>query len=74
MKKVIDISGMNCQHCVNNVANALNEIDGVKAKVNLNKKQAVVSLSKDVDNNELSKAITDVGYEVLAIKDKKGLL
>lgn len=37
------IEGMTCEHCVNRVAEALNSIDGVSAKVNLHKKNATVS-------------------------------
>ena len=42
-KKVVTISGMHCEHCVNNVTNAINRIDGASASVSLARGEAVVS-------------------------------
>ena len=42
-KKTVKISGMHCDHCVRAVTEAINKIDGASAKVNLKKKEAVVS-------------------------------
>ncbi|GFI61812.1 putative copper-transporting ATPase PacS [Clostridiales bacterium] len=68
MKKEMLIEGMSCMHCSGRVEKALNEIDGVSAKVDLEKKTAYVELSKDVADEALSKAVTDAGYEVVAVK------
>ncbi|NLJ74719.1 MAG: heavy-metal-associated domain-containing protein [Firmicutes bacterium] len=73
MKKVIKIRGMHCQHCQSRVEQALNDLEGVTAKVNLKKEEAVVTLSSSLDEQILKDAIQEVGYEVLSIKDKKGL-
>ena len=73
MKKVISISGMSCEHCKARVEKALNAIDGVEAKVNLKKNNAVVNLKKDVDDQALTDAIREAGYEAVSVSDWKGL-
>ncbi|NLM38739.1 MAG: heavy-metal-associated domain-containing protein [Firmicutes bacterium] len=73
MKKVMQLSGLTCAHCQKRVENALNAIDGVSAQINLEKQQAVVKLSKAVDDQVLRTAVEEAGYEVLSISEKKGL-
>ena len=68
MKKTMKIEGMMCQHCVAHVTKALEGIEGVaKAEVNLKKKTAVVELSEAVNDETLSAAVTEAGYEVKKI-------
>ncbi len=68
MKKTLKIEGMMCQHCVAHVTKALQSVDGVtKVEVNLKKKTAVVELSKFVENDALTVAVTEAGYEVKSI-------
>jgi copper chaperone CopZ len=73
MKKIIEINGMSCGHCQARVEKALNAIDGVEAKVELKKNRAVVNLTKNVGDNVLSEAVTEAGYEVVSVSEKKGL-
>lgn len=73
MKKIIEINGMSCEHCQARVEKVLNEIDGVEAKVELKKNRAIVNLKENVDDNKLKEAITEAGYEVVSITEKKGL-
>ena len=47
---------------------ALNAIDGVEAKVNLEAKTATLTLSKDVSDDVLRGAVTEAGYEVVSIQ------
>ena len=68
MKKEMLIEGLSCMHCSGRVEKALNGLDGVNAKVDLEKKTAYVDLSKDVSDADLTKAVTDAGYEVVSIK------
>lgn len=63
-KLLLKIEGMKCIHCRANAEQALNAIDGVKAKVSLEKKTATVTLSKPVSRETLVKAIEDAGYTV----------
>lgn len=73
MKKVIEINGMSCGHCQARVENALNAIEGVEAKVDLKKKIAIVELKKAVDDETLKNAISQAGYDVVSVSEKKGL-
>ena len=68
MKKVLKVEGMSCEHCKATVEKALKSVDGVEnAVVDLKHKSADVTLSKEVKNDVLSKAVTDAGYEVTKI-------
>ena len=64
-KLELKIEGMKCMHCRENAEKALNAVDGVKAKVSLEKKNAVSTLSKPVERDILVKAVTDAGYTVV---------
>lgn len=69
MKKVLDIEGMMCQHCVAHVTKALQGIAGVEAvEVSLENKNAAVTLADDVSDEVLVKAVVDAGYEVKGVK------
>lgn len=68
MEKTMLIEGMSCGHCSARVEKALNELDGVNATVDLDKKTAFIKLSKEVNNEVLTKAVTDAGYEVVSVK------
>ena len=67
MVKVIDVEGMMCPHCVAHVKKALDAIEGVSAEVSLEKNQATVTLTQQVNDETLIKAVTDAGYEVKGI-------
>ena len=67
MKKELMIEGMMCNHCVAHVTKALNNIDGVTATVSLEDKNAKITLSKDVSDDVLVKAVTDAGYQVTSL-------
>lgn len=69
MTKTIKIEGMMCHHCEGHVKTALEAIDGVTEAVPSHEsKTAVVTLSKDVDNALLTKAVEDAGYKVLGVE------
>jgi Cu+-exporting ATPase len=68
MKKVLKVEGMSCGHCKMAVEKALMAVDGVEsAVVDLAGKTAEVTLAKEVENEVLSKAVTNAGYEVAEI-------
>lgn len=67
----LHIEGMTCEHCVNRVAEALNSIDGVSAKVNLHKKNATVSFDRPVEEETLCSTVEKAGYRVLSVSDIK---
>lgn len=67
--KRISIEGMSCGHCAKRVEDALKQINGIKAvKVNLEGKNAEVTLKADVSNDILKSAVEDIGYEVTNVE------
>ena len=69
MSKTIKIEGMMCEHCEMTVKKALEALDGVEsAQVSHKAGQAVVTLSKDVDDAALTKAVEDKDYKVTGIQ------
>ena len=67
MKKKILIEGMQCEHCVGHVKEALSSLEGVVVvEVNLKGKYALVDT--DVSNEKLTEAIEDEGYDVIKIE------
>ncbi len=66
--KIVDIEGMRCQNCNIRVQNALNSIDGINAKVNGEKNQAVIKIGRDIDDSEIERAVAVLGYKVISIK------
>lgn len=67
-RKIVIIEGMTCEHCKNRVEKCINDMDGAAAKVNLKKKQAIVSLEKDVSDEQIKTAIEKAGYTVVEIR------
>ncbi|MCF8076985.1 MAG: heavy metal translocating P-type ATPase [Desulfotignum sp.] len=69
MKTIINIDGMTCMHCVKNVTDRLNALEGISStQVNLEKKQAVVESKQPVDKDLVTRTITDAGYTVTGIE------
>lgn len=69
MEKTLEITGMMCGHCEMAVKKALKAVDGVvSADVSHEKGTAVVTLSKEVSNDVLKKAVEDKDYTVTSIK------
>ena len=66
--KVIKIEGMRCENCNRRVKNALNQLDGVNAKVYGDRAEAVVKLGRDIEDIELERAVTGLGYRVISIE------
>jgi Cu2+-exporting ATPase len=65
MKKTMKIQGMMCPHCEARVKKVLEAIDGVaSAEVSHKKGTAVITLTKEVDDSVLKKAVEDAGYPV----------
>ncbi len=61
--RIIHIEGMRCNNCRVRIQNKLNEIDGVSAKVNLEKKIVTVQMDRDIPDKEFVKTIESMGYE-----------
>ena len=69
MTKTMKITGMMCGHCEATVKKTLEAIEGVScADVSHEKGTAVVTLTGDVSNDALKKAVEDKGYDVTGIE------
>lgn len=67
MNKTMIVDGMTCPHCSARVEKALNALDGVEAHVDLTSKTAAITLTKEVSDDVLVKAVTDADYTVVSI-------
>lgn len=65
---VMEIEGMHCENCKNRIEGKLNDIEGVACRVNLKKKTATVSFSRDITKEEIRSIIEKYGYTVLGIR------
>lgn len=69
MERTMVIEGMMCGHCEARVKKALEALDAVdSAVVSHEAGTAVVTLNKDIDNEQLTKAVTDQDYKVIEVK------
>ena len=68
MTKTMKIEGMMCGHCEAAVKKALEALDGVdSAEVSHESGTAVVTLSNEVADDVLTKAVEDKDYKVLGV-------
>ena len=66
MASVLKVKGMSCQHCVMSVTKALTQLEGVKnVQVDLAKGEVRFDNTKSITSDQIQKAITDAGYEVI---------
>ncbi|MCD8318033.1 MAG: heavy metal translocating P-type ATPase [Paraprevotella sp.] len=65
MTKEYQVEGMMCDHCRTHVEKALNQIEGVKAKVTLDPPRAVIEFTGNIKPlAELQAALSDDGYKI----------
>ncbi len=66
MASVLKVKGMSCQHCVMSITKALSQLDGIKnVQVDLATGEVRFDNTKTVASEQVEKAITDAGYEVI---------
>ena len=70
-EKIIHIDGMHCDNCKNSVERQINKIDGASAMVNLRKKIAVVEYDRELDDEDLRKAVERLDFKVTGIENKQ---
>ena len=69
MTKTLKVEGMMCEHCEARVKKALEAVAGVESAVaDHNANTAVVTLSAEVSDDVLKKAVEDQDYKVLGIE------
>ncbi len=74
IKKKMKVEGMSCKHCQAKVEKALLMVDGIKnVNVKLETKEVIISMDKFIEDEILNKTVTDIGYKVVSIEEKKSL-
>lgn len=63
--KTFIVEGMTCENCKARIERTINDMDGLLAKVNLKKKEVVISMEREVSEDEIKAAIEKAGYKVL---------
>lgn len=71
MKKLkLSVNGMHCASCAANLEKALKKISGVKqVSVSLMLKKAIVDVEDNFKTEELNKAISKVGYNLINVEE-----
>jgi copper ion binding protein len=66
MKTILNIKGMSCDHCVQHVTEALEEVAGVQSvSVSLKENTAAVEHKEGLSPAALKDAVVEAGYEVV---------
>ncbi len=65
-KKIVNIEGMQCNHCKMSVEKALMTIEGVqKVEVNLENKNAIIEFENEINENKIKEVIEEVGFKIV---------
>lgn len=65
-RRTVDVTGMSCNGCEQNVEDALEALDGVTRVEADHESDAVeVVADDDVSNDDISNAVRDAGYEAV---------
>ena len=68
-KKTISIEGMHCEHCAKKIEETLKNIPNVnKVKVNLSKKEAIITSKSIIDNQTIKDSFKDLDFIITNIK------
>ena len=70
LKKVIEtktfiVDGMECKNCETRILRYINDIPGAVGKINLKKKQLIVSMERNISDDEIIASVTKAGYKVI---------
>lgn len=71
MKKEIVIEGMDCEHCITRIKNALKSVKAIEdITVSLEEKIVLVASSKEIPDSVLREAIEndEAGYDVVCVR------
>ena len=65
VEKILKVEGMMCAHCKAHVEEALNQIPGVQAIADVEKKNVYLTLTENVEDIKLIEAVEKAGYHVI---------
>ncbi len=61
-QKTFRVEGMHCQHCKNRVEEAVGDISGAAARVNLKKGLVTILYAREIDDQTIREKIEKAGY------------
>ncbi|MCC8027851.1 MAG: heavy-metal-associated domain-containing protein [Clostridium sp.] len=70
-EKILKVDGMSCGNCAVRVENALNSLEGVWARVDLEAEEAQVYMKEEYEDQRLKDAVRDAGYRVYKVNKVK---
>lgn len=68
MTKTLKIDGMGCRACGNKIEKTLNCLNGVKATVQFDAKEAILETDGTTTDSEIQAAVENLGYMVKEIR------
>ena len=68
----VGIDGMMCENCEKRIHNALNSIDGINAKVQRSRNRAILKTDREIDEELVRTAVSELGYTVSDIRISRG--
>lgn len=69
IEKKLTLAGLHCNGCAKRVENAFNEMKQVKAcVVSYENMKALLTLKKDLTDEEIKQVVSDLGFEVVSIE------
>lgn len=66
--RTLKTEGMTCENCAARIVRAVNEVEGLSAKVDLRRKLVRISMSVPVADEHLRELVEGAGYTVTAIR------
>ena len=67
MKKILEIGGMGCTHCIKAVEEILRELPGVTEVVSVEVGKAVIKINENFDVEYAEKKISEEDYDLISI-------
>lgn len=65
MKEILNVDGMNCNHCIDKITRFVGEVEGVKnIQVSLESKSVEVEFESPANLEMVREAIEDAGFSV----------
>lgn len=72
MKRVIEVEGMCCKRCAERAERKLRLLNGV-AGAKANFKRGVIFVECEISDEELSACVTDAGFTVKNVRERRGV-
>lgn len=63
----ISVSGMHCDNCAKKLTDRLQSIEGISAKVDLAKSNAIISYDQPIDMQQVYSIIENAGYKIIFV-------